>query len=156
MSQHFSASIYIGDYLVTGELSDARFELTELSDDKMCAQRVLSNQLMKVCDQEENELQALELEYGDEELDDTIEDEEESTTSTDVDVQKEIERLDKEEDIINKYQKEQDKLTRDAKILEDDYNKKISNKELQIQVLEQEKQTYDDYLDQTNMGYFDN
>ncbi len=89
MSQHFSASIYIGDYLVTGELSDARFELTELSDDKMCiAQRVLSNQLMKVCDQEENELQALELEYGDEELDDTIEDEEESTTSTDVDVQK--------------------------------------------------------------------
>ena len=34
--------------------------------------------------------------------------------------------------------------------------KKISNKELQIQVLEQEKQTYDDYLDQTNMGYFDN
>ncbi len=43
MSQHFSASIYIGDYLVTGELSDARFELTELSDDKMCvAQRVLS------------------------------------------------------------------------------------------------------------------
>ena len=76
--QHFSASIYIGDYLVTGQTSDLQFEITELNDDKMVVHRNLSGDLDEIETRKENELMAVEAKFDiNEPLDDVPSDIEE-------------------------------------------------------------------------------
>ncbi len=138
MAQHFSASIYIGDYLVTGELSDYRFELTELSDDKMVLHRNTANQSTQLHEREENELQAIDAGFDE-----------------DLTTDERIEVMNKKQEIQNRYASEDEQILSNAQTVEAEIDKKITMKETQIQVLEATKQTYDDYLDQTDMSYFD-
>lgn len=157
--QHFSAVIYIGDYLVTGQLSDYQYELTELSDDKMVLHRNTSNQTNQILDREEAELQAVDAELDmNQPLDDIPEDGEEaaSAATSNITTEQRIEAMNKKQEIQNNYQSEVDQVLANAQVVEEDIDKKITMKETQIQALEAEKQTYDDYLDQTDMGYFGN
>lgn len=173
--QHFSAAIYIGDYLVTGQLSDKQFEQIQLSDDLQAAHRVLSGKLQKVEEHKETELMQVEAEFDvNEPLDDIPVDGEEAengeenseggnavkTVSVNSDSlmsrlsnEQRIELMNKKQEIENRYSNEEQQLITDSKIVEDNINKKITMNDTVIQVLEATKQTYDDYLDQTNMGY---
>ncbi len=173
--QHFSAAIYIGDYLVTGQLSDKQFEQIQLSDDLQAAHRVLSGKLQKVEEHKETELMQVEAEFDvNEPLDDIPVDGEEAengeenseggnavkTVSVNSDSlmsklsnEQRIELMNKKQEIENRYSNEEQQLIADSKIVEDNINKKITMNDTVIQVLEATKQTYDDYLDQTNMGY---
>lgn len=164
MSVHFSAPMYVIAHLVKGLLSDSRAILAKWSDDLQFAQRVLGNKVAKDGEAEECELQMLA-----EEFDDTIdedefnenEDSDENGAATGalasaadaINVQKEMERLEKEEKIINKHKKIQEKLLADGKIIEDNTKKRMTVKELEIQVLEQMEQTADEFNDKNSMAY---
>lgn len=168
--QHFSAAIYIGDYLVTGQLSDKQFEQIQLSDDLQVAHRNLSSKLQHVEEDKEFELMQVEAEFDvNEPLDDIPADGEEgeegsedsqpassktgSFSMSNLSTEQQIELMSKKQEIENRYSNEEQQLIAESKIVEDNINKKITMNDTVIQVLEATKQTYDDYLDQTNMGY---
>lgn len=173
--QHFSAAIYIGDYLVTGQTSDLQFEITELSDDKMVVHRNLSGDLDEIETRKENELMAVEAKFDiNEPLDELPSDVEENQEGEDgepapapettmeyseassMTTEQRLEMMSEKQEIENRYQSEEDDVMRSAQILEENIDKTITRKELELEVLESAEQTYDEYLDETNMSYFNN
>jgi len=67
-----------------------------------------------------------------------------------------LEMMSEQQEIENRYQSEEDDKMRSAQILEENIDKTITRKELELEVLESTEQTYDEYLDETNMSYFNN
>lgn len=173
--QHFSAPIYIGDYLVTGQTSDLQFEIFMLEDDKSVVHRNLSGDLDEIETRKENELMAVEAKFDiNEPLDDVPSDIEEGEEGEDgettpapettmeyseassMTTEQRLEMMSEQQEIENRYQSEEDDKIRSAQILEENIEKEQTRKELELEVLESAEQTDDEYLDETNMSYFNN
>jgi len=139
-NQHFSATIYIGDYAVTGQVSDLEYKLVELSDDEQALHYTSSIKTSEILDREESELQALDAEFVDDDLE----------------TDQRIEKMNKEQDIQNKYQREVDKELSRTQVKEKELEKQQTMTETQLEAARATKETYDEYLDQTDMGYLNN
>ncbi len=172
--QHFSPIIYIGDYLVTGLLSDKQYEQTKLSDDKSWAHRLLSAALQKIEEAKESALMQLEAEFD---INEPLEDipaegeegegGEESSRGAAVNIasdaagslmsklstEQKIEYMSRQQEIENDSSNEEQQKIAEGKIVEDNIDKQIAMNDTVIQVLQATKQTYDDFLDQTDMQH---
>lgn len=145
MTQHFSATI-VGGWkpLCICFRHILQAAIMKFSENINWTHIRSCNESNRLGEAEENELQAVDLEYGGEDVD----------FSEGINTERELKKMQKKQEIQNRYAPLMQEVLTKAKRLEDHYNKMKTIAETTLQEIEAEEGTVDDYRDKIDMGYF--